>query len=221
MSDEVNGRPPRRSRAEQQAATRAALVVAAVEVLAERGFHGTTVEEVTARAGFTRGAFYSNFADKEDLVGAVLDARATREVADIAPLVAGAATPADLVAALRARGGDHGRDDVTWRRVMAELRLHALRSPSLRERLAAWEAQQRAGYRAGLELVLTRAGIPLPADPDLLALMVQVLDDGIALHHEIEGGAIAPQAFLDALALLLRAAGALGDADGPTVTPPV
>jgi len=45
-----------------------------------------------------------------------------------------------------------------------------------------------------------------------------VLDHGIATHHAIEGDAIAPQAFLDALDLLLRAVAAL--AVGSTVTPP-
>ena len=83
MSEGVNERPVRRTRAEQQAATRAALVAAAAEVMAERGVAGTTVEEVTARAGFTRGAFYSNFADKDALVDAVLDARTAHEVADL------------------------------------------------------------------------------------------------------------------------------------------
>jgi AcrR family transcriptional regulator len=216
VTDVVNGRPARRSRAEQQASTRASLVAAAAEVMAERGVAGTTVEEVTARAGFTRGAFYSNFADKDALVDAVLEARMAYEVADLTPLVVDAATPADLMAALRARGAD--ADARTWRLLLAELRLHALRSPELRPRLAAWEEQQRAGYRAVVEHVLALGGIDPPADLDLVALMIQVLDDGIANHHEIEGDAIAPQAFLDALDLLLRAAAAL--AAGSTVVPP-
>lgn len=215
MSGDVNARPPRRSRVEQQAATRAALVRAAVEVMAERGVAGTTVEEVTARAGFTRGAFYSNFADKDALVDAVLDARMAHEIADLTPLVVEAATPADLMAALRRRRG--AAEARTWRLLLAELQLHALRSPEFRPRLAAWQHQQRAGYRAVVEHVLALGDIRPPADLDLVALIVQVLDDGIANHHDVEGDAIAPQAFLDALDLLLRAAAALA---GSTVTPP-
>jgi len=208
----VNERPVRRTRVEQQAATRAALVAAAAEVMAERGVAGTTVEEVTTRAGFTRGAFYSNFADKDALVDAVLDARTAHEIADLTPLVVEAATPAELMAALRRRGGDE--DARTWSLLLAELRLHALRSPELRPRLAAWEQQQRDGYRTVVQHVLALGDITPPADLDLVALIIQVLDDGIATHHAIEGDAIAPQAFLDALDLLLRAAAALA------VTPP-
>lgn len=215
MSDEVNARRPRRTRAEQQAATRAALVAAAAEVMAERGVAGTTVEEVTARAGFTRGAFYSNFADKDALVDAVLDARMAYEIADLTPLVAAATTPDDLMAALRRRGG--GPDVRTWRLLLAELQLHALRVPELRPRLAAWHQQQRDGYRAVVEHVLALGGITPPADLDLVALIIQVLDDGIANHHDVEGDAIAPQAFLDAVDLLLRAAAALS---GPTPAAP-
>jgi AcrR family transcriptional regulator len=215
VSDEVNGRPPRRTRAEQQAATRAALVAAAAEVMAARGIAGTTVEEVTARAGFTRGAFYSNFADKDALVDAVLDARMAYEIADLTPLVAEAATPADLMAALRARGG--GSEAGTWRLLLAELQLHALRTPEFRPRLAAWHQQQRAGYRSVVAHVLALGGIEPSVDLDLVALIVQVLDDGIANHHDIEGDGIAPQAFLDAMDLLIRAAAALA---GSTVVPP-
>ncbi len=217
MNEDVNGRPARRTRAEQQAVTRAALVAAATEVMADRGIAATTVEEVTARAGYTRGAFYSNFRDKDELLTAVLDARTAHEVADLTPLVTGATSPADLMAALRDRGAD--RDASTWNRLRAELRLHALRNPELRPRLAEWEQQQRAGYRAVVTHVLALGGIELPADAELIALIVQVLDDGIAMHHEIEGDGIAPKAFLDALDLLLRAAAAL-PGQGPTSPSP-
>ena len=54
-------------------ATRERLLDAASEVFGERGFAAATVEEVCERAGFTRGAFYSNFATKEELLLALLD----------------------------------------------------------------------------------------------------------------------------------------------------
>jgi AcrR family transcriptional regulator len=49
-------------------ATRERVLEAAGEVFAERGFHGASVEDICERAGFTRGAFYSNFSSKDDLV---------------------------------------------------------------------------------------------------------------------------------------------------------
>jgi len=43
------------------------------ELLAEGGYHGASLEKIAERAGFTKGAVYSNFASKEDLTLAVLD----------------------------------------------------------------------------------------------------------------------------------------------------
>ena len=65
----------RLSRSEQQAQTRAALLRAAADVFVERGLHGATVELITERAGYSRGAFYSNFSSKEELFATVLQER--------------------------------------------------------------------------------------------------------------------------------------------------
>src|SRR5262245_43427983 len=53
--------------------TRRVLIAAATAVLARRGFEGAALEEIAETAGFTRGAIYKNFADKEDLFFAVTD----------------------------------------------------------------------------------------------------------------------------------------------------
>src|SRR5580658_3699842 len=54
--------------------TREHLLAAAAEVFAERGFHGASLDEVAAVAGFTKGAVYSNFRNKEGLFLALFQA---------------------------------------------------------------------------------------------------------------------------------------------------
>ena len=74
--------------------TREYLLQAAAQVFAERGFYAATLDEVAAAAGFTKGAVYSNFKNKEDLFLALLEdayaremtaLRATIESSDIPP----------------------------------------------------------------------------------------------------------------------------------------
>ena len=58
----------------QREATRARLLTAARELFAERGYAGVATEEIVRAAGVTRGALYHQFAGKEELFAAVLEA---------------------------------------------------------------------------------------------------------------------------------------------------
>ena len=66
----AGGEPGRSARRE---ATRRRLLDAAREVFAERGVIGGTVEDICEHAGYTRGAFYSNFTDKDEVLVALVE----------------------------------------------------------------------------------------------------------------------------------------------------
>jgi AcrR family transcriptional regulator len=68
------------SRVERQAQTRTDLIAAAREVFLRRGFQRATLEEIAQEAGYTKGAVYSNFDDKDALYLAVLDAHYERRI---------------------------------------------------------------------------------------------------------------------------------------------
>src|SRR3954462_8621721 len=64
-----------KTRAEKNAATTAALLGAAAETFAERGFEAATMDEIAERVGLSKGALYYRYRTKEDLFLALLDQR--------------------------------------------------------------------------------------------------------------------------------------------------
>ncbi|MDT7695335.1 MAG: hypothetical protein QOI75_4702, partial [Pseudonocardiales bacterium] len=110
--------------------TRARLLDAALDTFAETGFHAATIEQICERAGFTRGAFYSNFATKDELFYALFERNAARVVErmeSVAAQVDGALPWSRQVAELTSSVGP---DDRRWFLISTEFTLHAIRNPA-------------------------------------------------------------------------------------------
>ena len=75
----------RMSRAERREQTRQELLTAAEACFVSRGFHASSVDQVAERAGYTKGAVYSNFAAKEDLFFAVYARRVDQVLTEVVP----------------------------------------------------------------------------------------------------------------------------------------
>src|SRR5215216_5801584 len=67
------------SRKESQLQTRERLLDAALEVFSRRGYYAASVDEIAAEAGYSKGAVYSNFSNKEELFLALIDRRFAKE----------------------------------------------------------------------------------------------------------------------------------------------
>jgi murein DD-endopeptidase MepM/ murein hydrolase activator NlpD len=85
--------PTRLNREQKKAATRQALLDAATEVFARHGFERAPLEEICDQAGYSRGAFYSNFSSKQQLFMEVLERRTADILAHIATAFADGDTP--------------------------------------------------------------------------------------------------------------------------------
>src|SRR5437016_11788706 len=75
------------SREEKKARTRTRLLDAAATVFARRGFAAASLDEVAEEASLTKGAVYSNFESKDDLIVALLDERLDRRLLGVATAV--------------------------------------------------------------------------------------------------------------------------------------
>lgn len=83
-------RPARRSAA--ATATRDRLLQTAMEVFAEHGYHGTTVDDIVTAAATSKGAFYHYFSSKQDVFLTLMDALAGLVEAGAEAAIAGEPT---------------------------------------------------------------------------------------------------------------------------------
>ena len=153
----------RLSRAERREQTRQDLVTAAEACFVSRGFHASSVDEVAERAGYTKGAVYSNFASKEDLFFAVYERRVEQVLTEVVPDLRqlGAERAFDQLAA----GALHRRDpDDGWRAVFFEFWAHVVRHPELRERFAAIHARFLEPMAEAVQQLAEDRGLTLPSD---------------------------------------------------------
>lgn len=147
--------------------TRERLLDAAYEVFAEQGVHAATVEQVCDRAGFTRGAFYSNFSTKEELFFALMErehalrlSSLDEQVDALRPQLEAAVQPLDeptigaLVLALM-RGPFDNRQ---WCLVTGEFALLAMRDPSVSTEFLAYRDRFRSSLVPIVHRALDRAG---------------------------------------------------------------
>jgi AcrR family transcriptional regulator len=178
--------PSRMTRKEKQARTRRLLMAAAAKVCAKRGLQQTSVDEVAEQAGYTKGAFYANFASKEELFLAMLDERFAERVKEIDRVLAGSDDPEAMA---RRAGADFARylsADPEWQRLFFEFSAHAARNPEFREELV---TRYRSLRERMAELFRRRAaelGIESPVPYDQLALMTFAMANGFALERLLE-----------------------------------
>lgn len=157
----------------RRAQTQEKLIDAAVALFAEKGVLGASVEEICERADFTRGAFYSNFADKDELCLALLSRQADREllateeaVASLSQGFAQAETMEDVIAsAVRVFVAAQPRvtEDLV---AHLELRLYAIRNPAIREAFLALNNRLADQIGALLQSAVSRVGVRLTVPID-------------------------------------------------------
>ncbi|HEX2285720.1 MAG TPA: TetR/AcrR family transcriptional regulator [Mycobacterium sp.] len=123
-------------RKEKQAQTRAALVEAAREVLAERGLADTSLDGIAARAGYTKGAVYANFTSKEELYLALLDERFAGELERLTSALAGVEPPTEEARGAAREFMRFVWSDPAWPRLFLEFTVYASRDETYRRKLA-------------------------------------------------------------------------------------
>jgi AcrR family transcriptional regulator len=178
----------------RRAETRARLIEAAFQVFADKGFGHVRIEDVCAAAGYTRGAFYSQFDTLEELFFLLYDQWAARTAEQVRSAMEGADAIADLpgvvdriVAALLLE-----RD---WLLIKMDFLLYAARNPELAQR---WE-RHRAQLRAAIQERLTASGLERYQSIDTVAetaRAVIAVYDGVSIQLVLDSDLTAARAWL-------------------------
>ncbi|HEY9323380.1 MAG TPA: helix-turn-helix domain-containing protein [Agromyces sp.] len=162
-------------------ATRQKLLDAAAQVFAEVGLDAASVEAICEQAGFTRGAFYSNFESKDELflelAGRVSQERVAAVRARVADLEAhgGFATVSTDALVIVQQVLDISADDRLAILLMSEIRIHALRNPDIAAAYLAQEGEMLESVAQIIEDIARAKMLTFRVDaPEAARLMLTV-----------------------------------------------
>jgi AcrR family transcriptional regulator len=181
----------RLSRAESRERTRQELLAAAARVFAAKGFTGASVDDVAEAAGFTKGAVYSNFASKTDLMLALIEDRIRRQSEIVEDAFAGASLEEGL-RELDARASGTTALDREWMMLVGEFMLYAMRDERARVALAAEYERARGLSAAMIASKYAESGTTPPLPPRDIAILIESLGIGLGFQALIDPTGVSP-----------------------------
>ena len=173
---------PRLSRAEQREETRRRLIESAAKVFCSLGFEAAPIDVIAEEAGFSRGAFYSNFESKDELFLALLSGHLDAEIETLSRALDRIRTADELAPAIERRYRVLGEDS-SWCLLTTEFQLYAMRGGKMAGQFTTiYESyRQRLG-----ELIAThfdRLGIESTLTPYEFGVAQVALSHGLALQR--------------------------------------
>jgi AcrR family transcriptional regulator len=183
------------------------LFEAAARVFEEQGIGGASIEAIAAAAGFSRGAFYSNFKSKDELIIAMLEDHVEQSIRRNLDLLARHKNLEDFIEALKTM--DRTRQDPLGRSPLLhmEMILYVARAEQRRPELAKRLRARRKLIADIVETTLKNSGKNGALNPAWTGSIVLALEDGFRLHRLIDPETTPADSFLRAITDLQRAIG--------------
>jgi AcrR family transcriptional regulator len=180
------------------------LFEAAARVFEEQGIGGASIEGIAAAAGFTRGAFYSNFKSKDELIIAMLEDHVEQSIRRNLDLLARHKNLADFIDALKTM--DRSRQDPLGRSPLLhmEMILFVARAEKRRPDLANRLRARRKLITDIVEITLKNSGKNGALNPTWTGAILLALEDGFRLHRLIDPETTPADSFLRAISDLQR-----------------
>lgn len=170
----------RLSREDSREQTTQRLLDAAEKLIARKGLDAASVENIAAAAGYSRGAFYSNFKSKDDLFIELLRRDHQKSMAELTALRTSTLSVDEVQNRARDIYGQMFRDNdcfMNW----TEARMMAARDARFRAKLDALMAEKRGQVAAFIQYFHDRVGVPPSLPPEKMAMGFMSLAEGVKL----------------------------------------
>ncbi|WPG39289.1 TetR/AcrR family transcriptional regulator [Variovorax sp. EBFNA2] len=173
----------RLTREESRAQTRERLIETAQQLFVSNGYGGASIRDIADKAGYSQGAFYSNFSSKEDVLLELLRRHMEAEALQLFKAMGDERqAPEQMLAELEAWASTLNHD-ADWCMLSIELQLHANRSQSFaQEYKKVWD-RHRSEIGGVIGQLFDKLGRMLPAPPEELAAAFMALSHGLALQR--------------------------------------
>src|SRR6202789_3724343 len=169
----------RLTREESRLETRTRLLESAAQLFAKGGYEAASVDLIAESAGYSKGAFYSNFKSKEAIFLELLDVHKRREIDALAQLLAQDVPASELVSLIR--NSESSRvSDLDFGLFSAEFQLKACRDKTFAKtyaKLHRTHVDTMAGLITKLFVKLDRTP---PSEPRDLAEIIMALTTGLS-----------------------------------------
>jgi AcrR family transcriptional regulator len=187
----------RLTRDERKAQTRADLLAAARDVFVRRGFHRASLDEIAEEAGYTKGAVYSNFADKDALFVALLDERYVGRVARYSEMMLEVDSLDEAFRRVSWFMAEADQEEPDWLPTLAEFVAHASQHEDLRRAYSRSRERFLEAIAGIIDTLAERFGVTLRVSSLEAARWSSVLIRGYSAERRIDPDTVTPELFVE------------------------
>ncbi|WP_067721788.1 TetR/AcrR family transcriptional regulator [Nocardia yamanashiensis] len=177
----------RLSRQQTQARTREELLTVATRHFLEHGYAAASLEQIAEEAGYSKGAVYSNFANKDGLCLEVLNQIRLSKVGEVVAAIADAES-VDAILELFREWAERTIGDRNWTLLEIEFSTRSRHSESVRTDIADGASQVRAALAAALQLISDRFELAPAMPAEAAALILLSSGVGLGLQRAVDPG---------------------------------
>ncbi|MBK8020587.1 MAG: TetR/AcrR family transcriptional regulator [Chloroflexi bacterium] len=184
--------------------TRQALIDAGVRLIGEKGYDGASIGDIAAAVNVTKGAVYYHFASKEEFVLEIIRQRTQANIERFRQLEKGHVSLAEWIK--RSFSAIIRFSDPSQQLFLLQVMMAGLRPGN--EKIGILLAEIHAEWRNLITEMIVLSdehrGQQLVGEPDVIAVSIMALIDGLIIHSRLEPETFTEEAFVERLSPLLE-----------------